>query len=222
MKGTIVRLNPAAHDEAQTLLPWYALDRLAADERQRVSEHLVSCPRCQADLAREMQLVLAGRVEAPAGEATAAGWQRLQARLDAPRPTLSASLGHGLNVLRDAWRGSASMMRYAVLAQALGLVGLALLLAWPQPAGEVYHVLGTPRAVTHADAVVVFRADATVAQMQAALAVSDARIVDGPTAAGVYLVTVSARAVPDAMAQLRQQPGVQFAESLGAAPGAKP
>ncbi len=82
---TIVRLEPDPHTAAQTLLPWYATQRLDADDLAFVEAHLAGCASCRAELAVEAQL------------------RALQAQASDARPVGDAD--HGWNALRRAHRG---------------------------------------------------------------------------------------------------------------------
>ncbi|HEX7384990.1 MAG TPA: hypothetical protein VF291_11800, partial [Burkholderiaceae bacterium] len=65
------------------------------------------------------------------------------------------------------------------------------------------------------DVVVMFRADATEAELRAALHAGGARIVDGPTAAGAWVLDVPPGRRAAALAALRSQPSVTLAQPLG-------
>ena len=65
---------------------------------------------------------------------------------------------------------------------------------------------------------VLFAPDASVEQLQAALRSVHANIVAGPSEMGVVTVTIApGQPVPLALATLRAQPGVRFAEAVGRA-----
>jgi hypothetical protein len=63
-------------------------------------------------------------------------------------------------------------------------------------------------------AVVRFRSDATEAQIRAGLEASGARIIDGPTVTGAYVVRVPRDHYQAALAELRRQGAVALAEAL--------
>jgi hypothetical protein len=63
---------------------------------------------------------------------------------------------------------------------------------------------------------VVFAPQATAAQMRAVLLASDARIVDGPTAADAYTLAVDSARFDQAMQRLRADPSVLFVQALDA------
>ncbi len=68
-----------SHDDASELLGAYALDAVDDDELTELEEHLVSCPRCRAELdgLREAAGALGNSVEPPPEGL----WQRIEARL---------------------------------------------------------------------------------------------------------------------------------------------
>jgi anti-sigma factor RsiW len=78
--------NAFTHDEIADLLGVYALDAVEPDERLAVEEHLVSCPRCAAEVAehREVAAQLAN-TGAPAPEGI---WARIVDSLEEAPPEL--------------------------------------------------------------------------------------------------------------------------------------
>jgi hypothetical protein len=64
----------------------------------------------------------------------------------------------------------------------------------------------------------VFDPRISAAQMQRLLEASDARIVDGPTDAGAYVLSVPADRAEGVRDALRAAPGVTMVESLSARP----
>ncbi len=80
------------HNELEELLGAYALDALDDDERQEVDDHLLTCPRCRAELAahREVASLLGNSVS----DAPAVGpeelWDRISASLQDVPPALSS------------------------------------------------------------------------------------------------------------------------------------
>jgi len=78
--------------------------------------------------------------------------------------------------------------------------------------GEPYRALGSA-AVVDANAIVVFRADATQLETGAALRAAGARIVGGPTAADAYLLRLPEPTAP-VLARLRAERAVARVEAL--------
>ena len=93
------------------------------------------------------------------------------------------------------------------------------MLACRVPLGDAYRALGAPGAAATANAVVMFKPDATEQEIRSALRASGARFVDGPTASNAYLLSVRGDDHAGAIARLRAQPAVLLAESLDARPG---
>jgi anti-sigma factor RsiW len=206
-----------SHDETQRLLPWLVTGRLDDDERARVQAHLAVCPRCRGELEWEQQLQLryAGlQAEADAERGLAA----LRGRLGTqpPRPRAAALLAQTWQRLQAAWRATGPGVRGVLALQAAALLALAIGLASVLPAqdGGAYRTLGAAPAAAQANAVVRFRPEATELAIRRALQVSGARVVDGPTASGAYLLQLPMPHREDALKQLREDGAVLLAESL--------
>jgi anti-sigma factor RsiW len=213
MTGTIISLHGDQHDQVNALLPWYVTDRLDEDDRARVEAHLAGCQTCQADLVAERRLksliheTAAGRTDADAGFA------RLMAEIDAePR---GAGTTARRSVVRQ-WQTSPGWMRWAVAAQLLLLVGggVALGVAVTPRAGPQYHALSAPAQPRPGNVVVVFRPDAKESEIRSALRTGHARLVDGPTAADAYVLSVPVNERGAALQALRADTVVVVAEPL--------
>lgn len=201
--GRIIRLHDESHWQLQQLLPWYVTGRLDPAEHARVEAHLAGCDECQEEL--RFEGALAENVKALPLDVDAS-WRRMEARFKA-QPQ-----GQKLGPLASPWAG------WAVAACALVAVGVAAVL--PRAQQGQYHVLGAARAVTPGNMVVIFRAEATEREIRAALDGAGARIVDGPTAADAYVLTVPAAQRTTALARLRSNSGVVMAEPVD--PGTGP
>ena len=223
MNGRILRLGGDEHDIVQLLLPWYDGGHLDDTEAARVAAHLGGCARCQADLAWQRKLrAVATEMRVPQGATTAStevdrGWAALRNRLDAeaaagrsrpavpPRPARSVP---------PWWRG----LRWVVALQSTVIVGLAALAVMMLPRDDAYRALGSPGRAGDASIVVVFRPDASERQIRQALRDSDARLVDGPTVTGAYLLSAAPARHAEAIERLRHQTAVLRVESLDAGP----
>jgi Putative zinc-finger len=211
-----------AHEAAQALLPWHANGSLGADEACWVAAHVSACPRCQADLAIEQRLCAAHALLPTAGEAHR-GFEALRRRIDSPSPWARGKAR--AQRLLQGWRASSPWLRGAVVVQglllALTTTGWTWLASQPEEAAT-YQALGN--AVTSpaagANLLLRFRPDASERDMRAALQDSGARIVDGPTVTGAYLLIVPPAQAALALQRLRAAPVVELAESLAA--GAPP
>ena len=207
MKARVFQLDSDPHRAAQTLLPWYGNSTLDAEERIWFEAHLGECPRCQADVEfqRHLQALPAA---VPAGAADR-GWLALRARLDA-RPAAD---------IRPPTIASGWAARWLPLALGLQAVLVLFLAAvWLAPLQPAeYRTLGSAASVTTANALVVFRPEATEAAIRQALRAADARIVGGPTVTDAWLLRL-----PDggagSLARLRAEPAVVRIESLEGEP----
>jgi len=207
VKARVFQLDSDPHRAAQTLLPWYGNSTLDAEERIWFEAHLGECPRCQADVEfqRHLQALPAA---VPAGAADR-GWLALRARLDA-KPAAD---------IRPATKAGGWTRRWLPLALGLqAVLVLALATVWlaPQQSAE-YRTLGSAASVTTANALVVFRPEATEAAIRQALRAADARIVGGPTVTDAWLLRLPDRGA-GSLARLRAEPAVARIESLEGEP----
>jgi hypothetical protein len=192
------------HHEAEELLPWYASGRLEPADRLLVEEHLSSCAKCCEQLGLERRLIQEFRSFAPEVDA---GWARLRSRI-APRPAQVAP--------RPSWRFVRHPALAALAAAQLGFLvfGAGILLWLSRP---TYHALGSPPSSPSADVIVMFRADATIEDVNSTLQAANASIVEGPTDADAYLLHVPLRKRNLALARLRADDDVQMAEPIDGA-----
>lgn len=191
------------HPRVAALLPWAAAGTLEGAEQAMVERHLQGCADCRADLA----------------------WQReFQAALPDPAPQLDADAALGrllprLEPQTTPWWRRPIALGWLVAGQLASVALLALLLILPgrTPTSPDYHALGaaSPRA---GDVIIQFRADASAADIGRILQANGARISDGPTAQGAYLLTVPSGARAGVLQALRRERAVLLAESLDAQP----
>lgn len=238
MAGRVVDLLSSPHLAAEALLPWLLNGTLAPAERGELEAHLQACPQCAADLGRQREL-MALYASSPAPEPACdseAALARLQARLrdDAellPAPSSAAKHAPGHATARPAARPAiqaTSPWRWWPLALALQLgiilaFGATLWLqfnAAPNDAGAAYRGLAAPTQRDAGDAIVIFDPATSEAGLRTALQRAGARVVDGPTAQGAYVVRFDAVAVQTevavqtAIAVLRADRAVIRVESL--------
>lgn len=203
MNGDDDSLAKDAHDELSELLPWYVTGRLDADEEAQVAAHVAGCAECQAEIAFQK------RLEAEVARLpldVERGWSQMRGRIeandDAPPP--AALRGRP----RASWIGWGVAATFAVVA------GVSWL---PQTPGPEYRALGAARTAQDGNVVVVFHPDTTERQMRETLKAGEARLVDGPTAAGGYVLHVPGARRTAALATLRAQGNVVLAEPIDGA-----
>ncbi|HEU4649838.1 MAG TPA: zf-HC2 domain-containing protein [Croceibacterium sp.] len=190
------------HDKARMLLPWFVNGTLEADEAALVEAHLDACDECRADLA-------ANRALREVYAASSAG-----AKPEQPAQAMSVRGSRGLDQPpARRWRKLAQFALPAAAAVAL-IVAIA-----PSPDESGYRLLGSDAPAQAGNAIVLFAPETTERDLRAALEQAGARLVDGPTASGAYVVQVPARRRDDALAGLRAMPQVVLAEPVDAAGG---
>jgi anti-sigma factor RsiW len=202
----IVPLRPSEHDAVQQLLPWHVNGTLAADEAARVEAHLAECEDCRHDLAGERELA---REVALLPLDVDEGWQAMTLRL----PDRRGGSGSGRIPLFSragpvGWAAGGALA--ASIALAVAVVGLQQ----PPSADKTFHTLGSSASSGSGQVIVLFRPDTTGQQMRTILAAQGARVVDGPTAAGAYILRLDGRGPADAVNALRQSSEVVLAEPI--------
>jgi len=222
VNGRILRLGGDEHDLVQLLLPWYDGGALDAVEAARVATHVGACARCQADLAWQRRLRTAALQAPPTDEAldnsadADRGWAALRGRIDVDAASARARLAKPPPArAASPWWGG---WRWVAALQAAVIVGLAAVVIAPLPRDDAYRALGSASRASDASIVVVFRPDASELQIRQALRDSDARLVDGPTVTGAYLLSAAPNRHADAIERLRGQSAVLRVESLEARP----
>jgi hypothetical protein len=205
VKARILPLDSDEHRQAQDLLPWFVNETLDPAEAAKVAAHLAHCVRCQSDAAAQAEL-RALPDDAEAASTIERDWARLRSQLGAA-PRLP---GASTPFARPWWKRGLAL---AVAIQSVVVLGLATALLAVSMRPEPYRALGAAPAAAEANAVAVFRADATEQQMRDALRAAGARIVGGPTLTDAYLLRLNDRDA-QAIARLRAQPGVLSVESL--------
>lgn len=206
------------HRQAWELIPWLVNGRATAEERRLVEEHLADCADCRAELELQRRIGQAMRAEAapepPADHAPALRrlWQRIDAEAvagAAPPPRRAGALARALLA--------------AVVIEAVGIAALsaALLDRDAAPRGPYVTLSAPADGAAHATIRAVLAPELSLDRLRILLGASHLQIVGGPSEAGVYsLAPRSLRediGTPAALAQLRADPGVRFAEPVDAA-----
>jgi anti-sigma factor RsiW len=206
----LFRFDDPEHGEATQLLPWLVNDTLNSDERAGVERHLVQCVACRNEV--ENLCALQACIARDDGDPLLTqAFGRINARLEetecAPDPRRI------LRRIALQWKQTGPWLRGTVMAQAAGLALLTIVLL-AQSAPQYYRTLGaTPvRASLDTDLVVVFNAALPEREVRSLLLRLRARIVDGPSPAGAYTLQVARGEQQLALAVLRREGSVIFAE----------
>lgn len=200
----------ASHQAMRDLLPWFVNGTLGEREAAEVRAHVQHCAQCAGDVAWQRQLQAAAPAE-PSGLDAERALARLMPRLGpqesaAPR---AASRAAGLR----AWFGD-GWMPWALAGQCALITVLVIQMIAPPGGRADYQALGKLAPAPPGTIVVIFRPDASLREVQRTLLESGARVVDGPTVTGAFVLSVPAQGQSDALAVLRADAGVQLAEAL--------
>lgn len=203
----IFSLRPSEHDAVQKLMPWFVNGTLSAREARRVETHLAECGECREDLAFERQLAHeVAMLPLNADE----GWKAMQLRMaeEAAPARATGPMRLFRRRVPVGWAMAGSLAASVALA-------LVLTSAQLRPAPQqTYHTLGSAPASSQGQIVVLFKPAMTERQMRTVLTAQNARLVDGPTASGAYVLHVDGGNPADAIKALRQSSYVLLAEPL--------
>ena len=208
--GDLLQLRDT-HEQAQMLLPWRVNGTLEPGDAALLEAHLAECEECREDLAANLALreLYAGmpatnQLDRPA----------LLGALDARLPPPGHSSWRFLKRQLSSGWGRAAQAAVAAAAA----VTVVLLIAPAEQDGE-YRLLGSDTAEPQGNAIVLFSPDTAERDLRAALEQAGARLVDGPTASGAYIVQVPAARRTEALEGLRGLPQVILAEPVDAVGG---
>jgi anti-sigma factor RsiW len=199
--------GPDLHAETRILLPWLANGSLAGAELERVRAHLGECPACRAQLEWERGMA-AGGDPAPRMSAQQA-FARLRPQLGPQELPNSPARWLRLAAANDPrWLRSVALVQLGLIL-VLGLVAVR-----PGPEQGLYHTLGARQAALQGNIVVSFEPSTPERELRRILQASGARLVDGPTAADAYVLSVAPGEAAPALQRLRSEPAVTLAEAL--------
>lgn len=202
--------DPVSHERAQQLLPWLPDCAMDAAEFAAVEAHVEACAECQADLAWQSRLRASMPPDDNAFDADRA-FARLLPRLEPQPPRVS---------VLDRWRrevaANTAWLRWTAAAQLAAIAVLAAMLAGSGADRGDYRALGSAQPA-QGDLVLVFRPDTTEREMRRILQESGARVVDGPGAAGAWVLALPAGQATAALGRLQSEPAVALAQPLAAA-----
>lgn len=203
----IFTLRPSEHDAVQQLLPWYVNRTLSEIETDRVEAHLAECDECRDDFAVERALA---RDVAMLPLNADNGWTAMQQRMS---EAAEESVVRHASLPRQ-WRVSAGWAVGGALAASIALAVFVTSVQPRAPQQHTYRTLGSAAPSAQGQVVVLFKPDTTEQQMRIILSAQGARLVDGPTASGAYVLHVDDGDSAAAIARLRQSSQVVLAEAL--------
>lgn len=219
MGGRIVDLLSSPHSAAEALMPWLLNGTLAPAERRQLEEHLESCAQCRDELAgqRELMTLYAASPVPIAEDGGASALARLLARLPSVTATDAAAPRRGAGVMSRWWHIGVAVQMGVIVALGWTVWLLQPAAAPSDGAPAAYSGLAAREAPRSAgDAVVIIDPGASEADLRRALQRAGARIIDGPTAAGAYVLRFERQDSGEAIAALRSERAVKRVETLSA------
>ncbi len=212
MTGRLLPFDASTHAAVDALLPFYVNATLQGEELSLVEQHVRTCERCQRELDWLRNIF---------AELTTSSL-----RSDATRAAVGTQQRFEDDRLRRRWRTriqnglqtSAPWTRWLLAAQLAAIVILGTLVATEGRDNARYRTLGAPSPSAQSqDAVaVMFDPSTPESELRQIVYSVGARIVDGPTATGVFLLEMPKERVQEALKTLRAERAVRLAEDLGA------
>jgi hypothetical protein len=194
----------AIHRRTWEAIPWIVNKRMPEAERSLFEEHLRGCRDCREELALQRRVCQEIRREDEPMPDPGRGLERLWQRIDAESAMTAPVAGTGQRVW-VRWLAAAAIVEAVALS---AMIGAGLQDGLPQYRTLSNSVAHPPEAIR-----AVFDPQLPLTDLQAVLDAAKLRIVDGPSAAGVY--TLAPRpGTPRhaALAILKKDDRVRFAE----------
>lgn len=186
------------HAEIIELLPWYANSTLPEDERKEVETHLAACSECTQEvknLAAMRRAVIDAGDKVPAPSANALN--RALAQIEdyertREQPAKKEVARPGLLERISSWWSPTPLLARAVIAVQLALVlGFGGVILYQHNQNNVYTTSSGPAGDKSSTRIAVGFADgATEQQIRQVVQAVHGKIVDGPSALGLYTVQV--------------------------------
>ena len=211
MTAQVFPFDASAHLTVDALLPFYVNGTLSRAEQSFVQQHVDACARCQQE-ARALQDLFSGLAVEMADLDTT------------PLPSINpvpafAGLESSLDERAPAsnvWRRTPAWARWALAATLITIVTLSGILLTALGDGATYRTLGAANTASAGTTpiAVMFDSDITESELQRIVLSAGARISDGPTKAGVFVLDVANDNVDRGLRMLRSEHAVRLAEPL--------
>lgn len=213
------------HDEVMLLLPWFVNGTLKDRELEQVKDHLRVCLVCRKEVGSLVGFSRHMQNEATVEIPPDPRFDRLMARIRTesarPEKTKAPAKRQRFSDYISMWLNSLNP-RYLGATLAGGLLILSLPMLYHAMPGEPvadYHTLSTANSMsrfTVDDIRVVFVDGTAEREIAVLLGTVKGRVVDGPSAAGVYTVRIEAAdhggGIREALDRLRKDKAVVLAE----------
>lgn len=188
------------HSEFNALLPWYANKTLDEKERERVEAHLAGCKECAQELEsiatiQQAMVDINNEVEPSPRLSFERALDRIEehelekvATNQARGRSLQQRLG---DFFRGWWTPTPLWPRAIIAVQAVLVVALAGTVVYVQQRDNPYTTSSAPSGNRSSTRIVVsFNDNASESKMNEAIRAVGGRVVDGPSALGLYTIQV--------------------------------
>jgi len=165
-----------------------------------VEQHIGECAECREDL--ETEAALAREIKALPGGADE-GWAALKASIEAGQAGLAPPATRRRAPMRWNLAGAAGL---AIAAS----VATFVLMRPP----SLYRTLAAPPGAASGNLIVIFAPETPEAALRAVLQRNGARIVDGPTSVGAYVLHVADDQRAAVLARLKSNHNISVAEPI--------
>lgn len=227
--------NNKEHDAVIELLSWYVKGSLNDIDKERVSQHLLSCADCQQELVLYQQLANADLNRGkPAWKPSAAQFSTIMQNIDAleantaaaaPTKTTKATKTPGLFAKLSAWlKTIPSLIFWIMSMETLAIAALVMLvvgrLPVQLPSGQLFETLSNehqPVSATLPRLHIVFDENITEHEIRTLLQAQQLQLVEGPSMLGVYTLQLAAGGTQEqqqAIANLRTHAKVKLVEGI--------
>ena len=201
------------HSDITELLPWYANATLREEEREIVEAHLANCRQCTRELESlslmQQAIVDINHVVEPSPRLTFERALDKVEEYETAKPgtdhaNVRASLRDWIGNFFSGWWTSTPLLPRAIIAvQAILVIGLAGTIFYGQHKEKIYTTSGASSGDRANSRIVVgFDDNASEQQMRQALSAVHGKIIDGPSALGLY--TIQVPIPPERSAEIQQ------------------
>lgn len=186
------------HSEIIELLPWYANSTLPEEERREVETHLADCSECAREVkslaAVQRVIVEAGdKAPVPSAHALNRALAEIEEYERTREPAVKKVVARRSLLERiSGWWSPTPLLARAVIAVQLALVlGFGSVILYQHNQSNVYTTSSGPDGDRSSTRIAVgFAGGATAEQISQAILAVHGKIVDGPSALGLYTVQV--------------------------------
>lgn len=216
------------HDELINLIPWYVKDKLTANERTAVKQHLSDCESCRQEVSNCQALIdfLPKPIESwqPSAAHFAgilASLDKLEANEKLEKSTQIVSKSGFFQRIQQLFAQTPRPVRWALMAESLAFAALAAFLVLPGHIStnqigtfETLSTVESPAMIKGRSIRLVFSEDMTTRELSDLLRKAKAQVRQGPSEVGSFTVEVALKEEKQSLSVLRSNPKVQLAQPV--------